>query len=388
MNSSGENAALSATSLIGILRLLPGVVFRQHANLGFSFASSRIEGITGLSAAEWLTQPPRRFWEVVHEADAGQLQKQLERAAQSNEVVTSIYRVRHLLSKQITCVQEQRQMRQSGDGSWLGYDGIWLDVTQQIIAEKLHSSPTWTNTLARLGDVLLHDFNNRMTGIHALSESFRSQLGSDHPYHEGLELMQRNAIQAKEIVQRIVALNDRRPGKRSFHNLNDLVDDGLELLRKIVPRRIQIKTVLAPESLPVYTDAAELREVMIELASNAVNAMPQNGTLRFETSRQTEFPTQPYQRGTISRMPVICLVVANTGGGNPARLLPEMFDPFSTTQPLNEVSGLELHRIAQLVEKHHGAISVEWVEGTGTTFRVWLLEADFTESDGDRTHVP
>jgi signal transduction histidine kinase len=379
---------LTDTQFNQLLKLLPGVMFRQRPDLGFSFVSSRIDEFTGLSAIEWCKQPPQRFWEVVHEADVGELQKQLKHAAESIEVATIAYRVRHLVTKRVTCIREQRQAVRDGNGSLLGYDGIWLDVTRQMISEGLHSSAAWTETLARLADVLVHDFNNRMTGIHALCETFRLQIEADHPFHEGLELIQQNAIQAKEIVQRIVDLDHGKPGARKFHNLNELVDDGLELVRKIVSRHIQIETALAPESLPVYVDAVEFRQMIIKLTMNAMNAMPQGGILRFETSRHNEHPALPHRHGTWPRVPSFCLAVTDTGVGIPAHRLHGIFDPFSTAKPLSQASGVGLYTVGQFVEKHHGAISVESVETKGTTFRVWLPEADFTEADGQRDGVP
>ena len=378
-----EVMTATAAHVNNLARLLPGVMFSQRPDLSFSFVSLRIDGFTGLTTAEWRNQPPERFWEIVHEADVRELQRQIERAAESNEVVTSTFRIRHLITRRVTCIREQRQTVRDTTGSLLGYDGVWLDVTQQMISERMHASAAWTETLARLADVLAHDFNNCMTGIHALCETFRFPIEGALPFREGLDLIEQNAKKARGIVQRTVDLAFGNPGARTFHNLNALVDEWLELVRKVVPPRIQIETALAPGSLPVYVDAVEFRQMIIKLTVNAIDAMPQGGALRFETSRHDEHPALPHRHGNWPRVPSFCLAVTDTGVGMSQQRLHGIFDAFSATNPLSQVPGIGLYTVGQFVEKQHGAITVESEETKGTTFRVWLPEADFTESDGD-----
>ena len=127
--------------------------------------------------------------------------------------------------------------------------------------------------------------------------------------------------------------------------------------------------------------------MLVELTLNGVKAMLKGGKLRFETSRADKEPTPPVVHGALPRRPRFCLAISDTGVGIAADQLPEIFHPLSSAKPLNESFGFGLCRVIQTVENHHGAISVESVEGRGTTFRVWLPEADFTETRSNRDQL-
>jgi hypothetical protein len=153
------------------------------------------------------------------------------------------------------------------------------------------------------------------------------------------------------------------------------------LVRKIVPKRIKIETRLAPGQLAVYADAVEFRQVFVNLSLNAADAMPQQGSLLFETSKHDTFQPTTHVQGVPPRMPAVCLTVRDTGCGIPDRSLASIFDPFFTTKEINKGSGLGLYNASLFVEKHQGAISVESKVQEGTAFHLWLPQADFTETE-------
>jgi signal transduction histidine kinase len=376
-----EASTLSDPPLTRLARLSPAVMFCQRPDLGVVFATGPIEEVTGLTAEEWLNQPPARFWQVVHEADAGDLRKSVERAATSREIILSTYRLRPLGTRRVVCVQERRRAVRGPDGTLVGFDGIWLDVTRQTLEEKLRSDPSWPETQSRLADVLVHDFNNQVTAIHALAESLQLQLEAGHPFLESLQIIGNNATQARQTILRIVDLARHR-GAATFHDLNDLAGEGQELARKLVSRRVQFETALAAEALPVYADAVALRRVVVELVLQAANRLPAGGTLRVATARQTAPPAQPLRLGRAPRLPAVCLAVTAAGVQLSADQLGELMSPLSVAKPLAEISGLEFYRTAQLVETLHGAVTIESGAASGTTLRVWLPEADFSESGG------
>lgn len=358
----------------------PGVIFSQRPDFSFDYVSPKIERLTGVPVLHWQRQP-QWFWQVVHESDAPELQQQLQQTARTGQSLTSTFRLRHLQSGRITYVLEHRQPVLSQGRLLLGYEGVWLDVTRQTIAEKRLSSAAWKETLAVLTMGLAHDFGNIMAGIHSLSESFLEQLDAAHPFREGLSLIQRNSMQANQLVHRIIHLHLGKTGDRNYHNLNDIVSELEDLVRKITPRRIQCAVELTPVQLPLYVDAVEFRQTIINLALNAADAMAEKGRLEIRTAAHAEWPAPEHVQGVIPRLPCVCLSVADNGCGIQARHLETVFDPFFTTKSANKGSGLGLYNARLFVEKHCGAISVESVEGQGTTFRIWLPQADFTEAE-------
>jgi signal transduction histidine kinase len=361
-----------------LMRCWPCVVFSQRPDFSLQFASPNIEDLTGISAEDWSRQP-RRFWELVHELDASELQQQVKRGAQTGALCTHTYRLRHALTGRVIYVLEYRQPVLSRNGLLLGYDAVWLDVTRQTIAEKRLSTAAWKETLAVLTLGMAHDFRNMMAGIHSLSESFLVQVDDQHPFHEGLSLIQKSSMQASQLVQRMISLHIGQTGERNYHDLNEIARDLVELVSKLLPRRIMVRSELADDQLPVYVDLVELRQVVINLLINAADSMPNGGTLTLRTSRHAHAPALQNMRGVVPRPPCVCLAIQDTGSGIKARHLASIFDPFFTTK--SKGSGLGLYNAGIAVEKHQGAISVQSEEAVGTTFSIWLPQADLSESD-------
>ncbi len=366
--------------LNNLIRRWPGVIFSQRADLSFHFISDKIEELTGVPVDEW-KRLPQRFWQVVHEGDVDDVRHQLRRASGVAPDGPCVFRLRNLKTGRVSYVAEHRQAVRTQRGLLLGYDGVWLDVTRQNIAEKRLSTAAWKDTLSVLTMGLAHDFSNIIAGIHSLSEAYQAEISPDHPFQEGLKLIKGNSMQASQLVHRILQLHHGKIGEKNYHNLNELVREILDLVRKIVPRHIRIDSVVGTESLPVYADSIEFRQVLINLARNAVDAMPQGGALRFEVSRHDTFPPLMHVEGVLPRLPSLCISTEDTGCGIPAQHLNSIFDPFFTTKSVEKGSGLGLYNARLFAEKHHGAISVDSIEKKGTCVRVWLPEADFTEGE-------
>jgi PAS domain S-box-containing protein len=358
----------------------PGVLFRQRPDLAFEFASPRLEELTGHPLAQWREQPGL-FWQVVHELDADEMRQQLHLAGQSAEGVASQFRLRHAATGRVSYVSEFRRAQRDAAGRVTGYEGFWLDVTRQTLAERRLATAAWKETLGLLTVGLAHDFNNVLAGILGLSETFLAQIPANHPFREGLTLVKRNTQQAAHLIERIAQLHRGKTGSRSYEDLNKLVRDGAELLRSVLPKRVELATEPVAAPLPLYVDAFEFQQVLINLALNAAEAMPERGRLTLLTSPHDTLPAMTPHAGTPPRTPAVCLAVADTGHGIKERLLPFLFDPFFTTKPMNRGSGLGLYNARLFAEKHQGAISVETREGQGTTFRLWLPLADFTEAE-------
>ena len=368
------------SQLENLMQRWPGIIFNQRADYTFQFVSPKIESLTGIPAEEW-SRRMHPFWQVVHESDAHDLQQQCRRAIQTGDRITSTFRIRHAQTGHVAYVLEHRRAVRSDSGLLLGFEGMWIDVTRQTIAEQRLSSAAWKDTLGVITMGLAHDFSNIMAGIQSLSDSYLADLDAQHPFHEGLNLIRHNSQQATQLVRRIINLHHGKLGEWNYHDLNEVARDVVDLVRKTLPRRVEIRTEFHPNQLPIYADAVEFRQVIINLALNAAQAMPDGGTLTFRTSQHDALPSLAHTQGVPPRLPAVCLTVADTGCGIKASHLDTIFNPFFTTKPMNKGAGLGLYNARLFVEKHRGLISVDSVENAGTTFRVWLPLPDFSEGE-------
>jgi PAS domain S-box-containing protein len=369
----------SEAQLDNLMHRWPGIIFSQRPDFSFAFVSPRIEELTGVPASEWRRQS-KYFWDVVHEADAEALATRLRTEPQSSAGMTSTYRIRHVRTGRVTYLWEHRRAVRSSNGLMLGYEGIWLDITRQTIAERRLLTMSWRENLGTLTMGLAHDFCNIMTGIVGLSETFEASLETDSSVRGGLSMIRTTALQASELAHRIRQLHQGLPGEKNYLDLNESLGSLVGVLQKVLPRRLRIKSDFASGQLPIYVDAVELQQVVVNLALNAADAMPKGGSLTFHTARFDQLPATPNLQGLPPRDPIIGLSVQDTGSGIPARFLASIFDPFFTTKPLGKGSGLGLYNARLFAEKHSAAISVETKEGAGSTFHLWFPQADFTEA--------
>jgi PAS domain S-box-containing protein len=356
---------------------MPGITFTQRPDLSFVFINSAIEELTGVTAADFQSDS-KWFWQVVHEADAEALKARLRSEQESPTGMTSKYRIRHRETGRITYLWERRRAIRTETGL-VGFEGIWLDITRQTIAESRLLNMSWRENLGLLTMGLAHDFCNVMTGIVGLSETFQAMPELDCALRKGLGRIRDTAMQASNLAHRLRQLHQGRPGEKKYQDLNESVRSLTDLLQKVVPRRVRVDTDLASGQLPVHVDPVELQQVIINLAINAADAMPDGGEVMFRTRRHQEFPTTQNLKGVSPRPPIISLSVEDTGTGIPADFPSSFFDAFFTTKPVGKASGIGLYNARLFVEKHRAAISVETKQGKGSIFHLWFAEADFSE---------
>ena len=261
----------------------PGIIFSQRPDFTFAFVSPKIEELTGISAQEW-RRNSKHFWQVVHESDVEPLMARLRNGVRSPGDMTGMFRIRHAETGRVTYLWEHRQPVRSSNGLLLSYEGIWLDITRQTIAERRLLNMSWKENLGTLTMGLAHDFCNIMTGIISLSETYEASLEENSSLRDGLNLIRSTAMQAGQLSNRLRQLHQGSPGEKNYHDLNEIVASLADVLQKVLPRRARVQTEIAAKQLPIYTDAFELRQVIVNLALNAVDAMPNGGNLVFRTS--------------------------------------------------------------------------------------------------------
>jgi signal transduction histidine kinase len=380
VNETFQRVLRAEAQLENLNYRFPGILFSQRPDFTFAFVSPKIEELTGIPAQEW-RRNSKHFWNVIHESDAEPLMARLRNGLRTPSDMTAMFRIRHIQTGRVTYLWEHRQPVLSSNGLLLSYEGIWLDTTRQTIAERRLLNMSWKENLGTLTMGLAHDFCNIMTGIISLSETYEASLEENSSLRDGLHLIRSTAMQAGQLSNRLRQLHQGSPGDKNYHDLNEIVASLADVLQKVLPRRARVQTEIAEKQLPISVDAFELRQVIVNLALNGVDAMPNGGGLIFRTSFHQQAPDAANVQGALPKVPSVCLSVSDTGMGIPQRMFNSIFDPFFTTKPLGKGSGLGLYNTRLFAEKHGAAISVESKERAGTTFHIWFPMANFTEAE-------
>lgn len=225
----------------GAQQLWDGVLFHQRADLTFDSISPHVQ--------EWTGIDPQLSLNAIHPADRDKA-----------DLDQGVFRLRHVRTGRITWV-EQRRRAVSG-----GHEGYWENVTDQVHVKQELAQSHWKATLGTATQRLVHDFNNLMTGILSLSDAYLLRLSADNPAREGVQLINQNARQAANIVHQIGGLFRDVPGRRSHENLAYLAGAATEMLRRVLPKYSTLKLDCKSETIPVYVDAVELRQVIVSVA--------------------------------------------------------------------------------------------------------------------------
>jgi PAS domain S-box-containing protein len=275
------------------------------------------------------------------------------------------------------------------DGHWVRTWGITRDVTERLHLEEQLRNAQQMEAIGRLAGGIAHDFNNILSIIMGHGELLLAT-GVDERSRIGLEQMRRAAERAASLTQQLLAFSRKQVLQPKVLDLNDTVADVQKMLSRVIGEDIELIARLHPSLMPVKADPGQVEQVLMNLAVNARDAMPQGGKLAMETSNM-EIQVDEARDLDLTAGRYVMLRVTDTGNGMEAATLSHVFEPFFTTKPMGKGTGLGLSTVYGIVKQSGGGIQVESEPGQGTAFRIYLPATEGSGiKPGDRltqTHV-
>ena len=247
--------------------------------------------------------------------------------------------------------------------------GVSRDMTDRKRLEAELASAQKLEAIGRLAGGIAHDFNNNLTAILGYVEMLSEQLGDDTPAARELKEVRRAAERASGLVRRLLAFGRRQVLQPRSLDLHTVISELRPLLERLLGEHIRVDVRLAAALPTVTGDASELEQVVMNVALNARDAMPQGGTLTVETSNVT-VPAGRIQ--TMAAGTYVLIRIDDTGTGMTPSVKEHVFEPFFTTKGPAEGSGLGLSTVYGIVKQLNGFIEVESEVGRGSAFRVYL----------------
>ncbi len=230
--------------------------------------------------------------------------------------------------------------------------------------------------IGQLAGGIAHDFNNLLTAILAYSESVLSQLPQDTPLRLEVSEIQRAGERAATLTRQLLAFGRRQVLKPQVVDLDMIVGNVEQLLRRVIGEDIELRTTTSspsPYGVRVKVDVTQMEHVMLNLAVNARDAMPSGGRLTIGTEAVELHEHGPDPRAaTLPAGPYVMLTVADTGCGMDEETRARAFEPFFTTKEAGKGSGLGLAMVYGIVQQSGGHVWIDSTPGEGTTVRVYL----------------
>nr|HML42834.1 response regulator [Hyphomicrobium zavarzinii] len=247
-----------------------------------------------------------------------------------------------------------------------------IDATEQKALEAKFAQSSKMEAVGKLAGGIAHDFNNVLTAIIGFSDLLLQTHRPTDPAHKDIMNIRSSATRAAGLVAKLLAFSRRQTLQTEPLQLGEVLGDLAPLLKRSIGETIDLKMPSGRDLWYVKTDRTQFEQVVINLAVNARDAMPEGGTLSITTRNVTERDSQRLAHHGMAVGEYVLIEVSDTGSGMPPEVMAKIFEPFFTTKGVGKGTGLGLSTVYGIVKQTGGFIYPESTPGHGTTFRVYL----------------
>ncbi|MBU8543153.1 MULTISPECIES: hybrid sensor histidine kinase/response regulator [Roseomonadaceae] len=258
------------------------------------------------------------------------------------------------------------------DGTLAWFVGVQTDITERKRLERELLQAQKMEAVGRLAGGIAHDFNNHLTVITGYSEEILAHPRLEPAVRESITAIARAGDRAAELTRQLLGFSRQTMLQPKVIDLNQAVTETGRLLQRLIGADIAFGMVLAPDLARVRVDPAQLDQVLMNLAVNARDSMPQGGRLTIETANVTI--SEGYATTTMDCRagPHVMLAMSDTGAGMRPEVQARIFEPFFTTKEIGKGTGLGLATVFGIVQQSQGCIHVYSEPGLGSTFKIYL----------------
>ncbi len=250
--------------------------------------------------------------------------------------------------------------------------GTMQDVTEQRQLEDQLRQAQRLEAVGQLAGGIAHDFNNLLTAIRGYAELVLGNLPPDDPNRADVEQIVAAADRATELVRQLLAFGRRQLLRPAVVDPAEVVEGIVPLLRRLLGEHIEVVTSVAPGVGRIRVDPSQFEQVIVNLAVNARDAMPEGGRLLIEVANADLDAAYVANHVDATAGPHVVLTVSDTGTGIDEAVRGRIFEPFFTTKPPGQGTGMGLATVYGIVKQSGGSIYVYSEPGHGTSFKVYL----------------
>jgi PAS domain S-box-containing protein len=333
-----------------------------------ALGNHRAEMITGYAQAELVG---RAFFSLLPEAGAREARARLS-DVRVGVKVSPFFEV-ELIQKDGACVLlEVHVTSVLKDGQPVARLGVARDITERRYLEDQLRQAQKMEGIGRLAAGVAHDFNNLLTAIGGRCYLVLNALTSENPIRQEIEIIQDAAERAATLTHQLLAFSRKQILDPCVLDLNATVTGIEPLLRRMIREDIEIATALDSAAGRVKADAGQIEQVLLNLAVNASDAMPNGGWLTLATGNVTLDEAYARTHAEVEPGPYVMLSVSDTGHGMTAEVQAHIFEPFFTTKEVGKGTGLGLATVYGIAKQSGGHITVYSEPGHGAVFKLYL----------------
>jgi len=258
------------------------------------------------------------------------------------------------------------------DGKSVGLRGIVIDMTE---TKKLESQLRQAHKMEAVGTLaggIAHDFNNLLQAVQGYAELLLLKKTEAEPDYQSLREISRAASRGGELTRQLLAFSRKVESRLQPLDLNRTVNEVRLLLERTIPKMIRIDLHLMGNLHWIKADPSQVEQIMMNLAVNARDAMPEGGTLTIETRNVIVTEEDCSSQPELTPGSYVLLTVSDTGLGIEKTTLEHIFDPFFTTKEVGKGTGLGLAMVYGIVKNHRGTILCSSDPGAGTAFKIYF----------------
>lgn len=257
-------------------------------------------------------------------------------------------------------------------GSYLGHLWQYRDITEQKSLQDQLRHAQKMEAIGTLAGGVAHDFNNIITAIVGYGSLLKMNLKNDEQSTAYLEQILASADRAAALTKGLLAFSRKQPTAFQIVNIEDVVKRSLGLLKRLIGEDIELELDMAADTLTIYADPVHIEQVLMNLATNARDAMPNGGRLSIKTGKVVINSDFRRAHGFGKAGEYAFISVTDTGTGIDEKVKDRIFDPFFTTKETGKGTGLGLAVVYGIVKQHNGYITCESRPGQGAEFTIYL----------------
>jgi PAS domain S-box-containing protein len=356
-----------------LLESVTDYVYTTLVENGRPVATSHGSGcvaVTGYTSGEYAADPG--LWlRMVHEEDRPIVMEQANSVFAGKTPFTIEHRIIHKDGR-VRWVRDTPVPRYNQEGSLIACDGIVTDITEQKILERQLFQSNKMEAIGQLAGGIAHDFNNILTAIIGFSTIIEMDMDEDDPNRVNVEHILVAAGRAADLTGSLLTFSRKQVINPQPVDLNQIIGKTEKFLQRIIGEDIDFKASICQDVLTVNADSGQIEQVLMNLATNARDAMPKGGLISLETG--TVEMDEEYVKANGYGKPGSYAVISfsDTGEGMDETTCKKVFEPFFTTKEVGKGTGLGLSIVYGILKQHDGFINVYSEPGNGTTFKIYL----------------